>query len=101
MADCMQFLSENHLNGCQIFGWFGFLNRLKNWIWTKLRFSAHPYSSHIGNCNNTAEIKQSADMFVLVTSVVPKFVNNAVMLNAASIQKLNISAPQKCSVAIL
>jgi len=25
MADCMQFLSENHLNGCQIFGRFGFL----------------------------------------------------------------------------
>ena len=25
MADCMQFLSENRLNGCQIFGQFGFL----------------------------------------------------------------------------
>jgi len=25
MADCMQFLLENHLNGCQIFGRFGFL----------------------------------------------------------------------------
>ena len=24
MADCMQFLSENRLNGCQIFGRFGF-----------------------------------------------------------------------------
>jgi len=25
MADCMQFLSENRLNVCQIFGLFGFL----------------------------------------------------------------------------
>jgi len=24
MTDCMQFLSENHLNGCQILGQFGF-----------------------------------------------------------------------------
>ena len=24
MADCMQFISENRLNGCQIFGRFGF-----------------------------------------------------------------------------
>jgi len=25
MADCMQFLSENRFNGCQIFGRFGLL----------------------------------------------------------------------------
>jgi len=25
MADCTQFLSENHLNACQIFGRFGFV----------------------------------------------------------------------------
>jgi len=25
MADCVQFLSENRLNGCQIFGLFGYL----------------------------------------------------------------------------
>jgi len=25
MADCIQLLSENRLNGCQIFGRFGFL----------------------------------------------------------------------------
>jgi len=24
MADCMQFLLENHLNGCHNFGWFNF-----------------------------------------------------------------------------
>ena len=24
----MQFLSENRLNGCQIFGWFGFLSHV-------------------------------------------------------------------------
>jgi len=24
MADCTQFLWENRLDGCQIFGWFGF-----------------------------------------------------------------------------
>jgi len=40
MADCMQFLSENRLNRCQIFGWFGFL---KKRIRTKFWFSAHPY----------------------------------------------------------
>ena len=25
MVDCMQFLLKNRLNGCQIFGWFGFI----------------------------------------------------------------------------
>jgi len=29
----------NHLNGCQIFGWVGFL---KNRVWTEFWFSAHP-----------------------------------------------------------
>jgi len=38
MADCMQFLSENRLNRCQIFGRFGFSNRIRTEFW----FSAHP-----------------------------------------------------------
>jgi len=32
MEDCMQFLSENRLNGCQIFGRFGFYKQNPNRI---------------------------------------------------------------------
>jgi len=39
----MQFLSKNHLNGCQIFGRFGDGSVFKNRIRTEFRFSAHPY----------------------------------------------------------
>jgi len=39
-TDCMQFLSQIHINGCQIFGQFSFF---KNWIGTEFRFYTHPY----------------------------------------------------------
>ena len=42
VADCMQFLLENHLNGCQIFGRFGFFLKSES-IQTEFRFYAHPY----------------------------------------------------------
>jgi len=32
------FLTENRLNRCQIFVWFGFKNRIRTEFW----FSAHP-----------------------------------------------------------
>jgi len=40
IADCRQFLSDNHLNGCKIFGWFGFL---KTQLRTDFPFSACHY----------------------------------------------------------
>ena len=40
-ADCTQFLSENCLNRCQIFGRLGFYNRIQ----TNFLFSAHPYNT--------------------------------------------------------
>ena len=43
IADCTQLLSENHPNGCQIFGQLVFLSRIR----TDFQCSTHPYRSAV------------------------------------------------------
>jgi len=64
MADCRQFLSENRLKRCQIFGLFGFKTEFEQ----NFSFPHIPIHSVLLSCSNRLQTTELASVLATITS---------------------------------